>query len=164
MKSTHKIPSHRPRHGLLSHELRSEWVSERANEQSAEAQRAVRSKQMGEQCERTSKQRCKWPSTQCVDSICFLPNVERGIWKCWSQRKESTHPVFRDQRGGILRHKLTKICAHACSLFVVCLFFLTACSLIICFISYLLSFFSVFYLVILSFLMKPALYGIMKWS
>ena len=117
MKSTHTIPrhGHRPRHGPLSHELRSEWASEWMSA----AQRAGRSKQLSEQCKRTSKRRCKWPSTQCVDFICFLPNVERGIWECWSQRKVSTNLVFRDKRGGIFRNKLTKIYAHACSLFVV---------------------------------------------
>ena len=50
----------------LSHELRSEWVSERANEwaqRSARAKRAVRSKRMSERCERTSERMSEWPIT-----------------------------------------------------------------------------------------------------
>ena len=55
----------------LSHELQSEWVSERANEwalRSARAKQAVRSKRMGEK-------RSEWPCILCVDFVVILPNV-----------------------------------------------------------------------------------------
>ena len=45
---------------------------------SARAKRAMRSKQMSEQCERTSKLKSEWPSAQCVNFIHFQPNVQRG--------------------------------------------------------------------------------------
>ena len=66
----------------------SEWVSERANEW---AQRSARAKQMSERCERTSKRRSKWPSTQCVGFKYFLPTVRRGpnAWRAeteWNWR------------------------------------------------------------------------------
>ena len=50
----------------LSLELRSEWVSERANEwalRSARVKRAVRSKRMSKQCKRTNEQMSEWSST-----------------------------------------------------------------------------------------------------
>ena len=62
----------------LSHELRSERVSERANEwaqRSTRANRAVRSKWMSERCKRTSERRTEWPSTLRVDFIVILPTV-----------------------------------------------------------------------------------------
>ena len=74
MKSTHSIH----RHKSLSHELGSEWVSERANEwaqRSARTERAVRSKRMSERCERTSEQTSEWPSTLRIDFIVFQPTV-----------------------------------------------------------------------------------------
>ena len=68
MKSTHSIHRQKP----LSHELGSEWVSERASEW---AQRVVRSDRMSEWCERTSKWTSEWPSTLRVDFISFTPKV-----------------------------------------------------------------------------------------
>ena len=77
MKSTRSIYRQKP----LSHERQSEWVSERANEWAQWTARTkwwVRSKQMSEQCKRTSKLRSEWPSAQRVNFICFQPNVQRG--------------------------------------------------------------------------------------
>ena len=57
-----------------------EWVSEWANkwaQWSARTKRAVRSKRMSEQCERTSEQTSKWPST-CVPILgCSEPLCTR---------------------------------------------------------------------------------------
>ena len=74
MKSTHSIH----RNNSLSHELRSEWVSEQANEWaqwSARAKRAVRSKRMSWRCEQSSEQRSKLSNTRRVDFLVTLPNV-----------------------------------------------------------------------------------------
>ena len=57
-------------------ERANEWASERMNDHSsARAKRAVRSKRICERCERMSKRRSEWPSTQRVDFIVILPNV-----------------------------------------------------------------------------------------
>jgi len=76
MKSTHSFHRQKP----LSHELRSEWVSERVNEwaqRSARAKQAVRSKRMSERCERTSERRSEWPNTLRVDLLSFETTVPR---------------------------------------------------------------------------------------
>ena len=78
MKSTHSIH----RHKSLSYELRSEWVSDRANEwaqRSARTKRAVRSKRMSERCKRMSERRCEWPRTLRIDFIVILPNVRPAL-------------------------------------------------------------------------------------
>ena len=75
MQSTRSVYRQKP----LSHELRSEWVSQRANEwaqRSARAKRAVRRKRMSERCRRTSKWRSEWPRTLRVNFISFVPTVQ----------------------------------------------------------------------------------------
>ena len=62
------------RKNLLPHELKE--VSRQASEwpqRSAQAKQTVQSKQMSEQCERSSKRMSKWPSTLRVNFMPFLP-------------------------------------------------------------------------------------------
>ena len=66
------------RHKSFSHELKSEWVSERANEwaqQSPRAKWVMRGKRMIERCKQTSERRSEWPSSSRVKIIVFLPTV-----------------------------------------------------------------------------------------
>ena len=49
------------------------WTNKRAK-------RAVWSKKMNERCVRTYEWRSEWPSTQRIDSIIILPNVDREDW------------------------------------------------------------------------------------
>ena len=66
--------------GVLSHEFGSEWVSKQINkwvQQSTRVKRAVRSKQMSEWCEGTSKWISGWPSTLRVYSLIIRLTVRR---------------------------------------------------------------------------------------
>ena len=83
--------------------LMSSGVSERASDWaqwSARAKWAVRSKQLSEQCERTSEQRSEWPSTIRVDFISFQPTVECDvdqilhIWKVIFRISKGTRPIL----------------------------------------------------------------------
>ena len=80
MKSMRSVYRQKP----LSHELGSEWVSERASKWT---QPSLQTKRMSERCERMSERRSEWLSTLRIDFIVILPTVE-WVERLWNQRIE----------------------------------------------------------------------------
>ena len=104
------IPTHLiHRQKSLSHELQSEWVSERANEWaqwSARAKRAVPGKQMSERCEHMSERRSEWPSTLRDDFIVILLIVQWSDELMAQSVSYFFYPKYIDPLFWSLSHKL----------------------------------------------------------